>query len=176
MANVNLGKILITPKGIYNQTVKYAYLDIVRYGGATYICNNRKGAPAGYGVEDTAYWQKLAQDGDISYATLTEHPPVYDLPLNNASLDGTANNNRCYKDRIGRVTVNFRLIPASQAPALVLATLPFGFRPIAHVYAVAVEVGQIPHVIACATAGTVYLPWGGASSLIAGQISFQAAI
>lgn len=62
MAKENLGKILMTPKGAYDSTVAYEFLDIVSYNGGSYVC---KKAGTGNVPTNTEYWQLIAEKGNM---------------------------------------------------------------------------------------------------------------
>lgn len=67
MATYNLGKFMMQVKGAYSSTATYGKLDVVYYGGSSYVCksdNVTNQLPT-----NTAYWQQLAASG---VATMTE--------------------------------------------------------------------------------------------------------
>ena len=39
----NLGRYRINPRGSYNNTTRYDYLDLVFYNGLSYLCINEEG-------------------------------------------------------------------------------------------------------------------------------------
>lgn len=61
MAKENLGKIVMTPKGGYDSTVAYEFLDIVTYNGSSYLC---KKTSTGNEPTKEEYWQPIANKGD----------------------------------------------------------------------------------------------------------------
>jgi len=62
MANTDLGKIVIIPKGTWNNSTAYEVLDLVVYQGSSYIA--KKAVPAGTAVNINEYWQAVASKGD----------------------------------------------------------------------------------------------------------------
>ena len=50
-------------KGAYDASKAYTYLNWVTSGGASYVCINKNGAPAGTAVTNTTYWAVMAQQG-----------------------------------------------------------------------------------------------------------------
>lgn len=67
MATYNLGKFILTPKGVYSATTTYNRLDVVLYNGSSYICKTDE--TRGKTPTITTYWQLLAQAGQ---ATMTD--------------------------------------------------------------------------------------------------------
>lgn len=55
---VSAGRVLILPKGNYDATTTYEFLDAVYYSGSTYICKQQT---TGHAPTDTTYWQLMAQ-------------------------------------------------------------------------------------------------------------------
>ena len=45
--DINLGTIQIQPKGAWESTVAYEYLNLIRYNNNSYICRSKIGAPTG---------------------------------------------------------------------------------------------------------------------------------
>lgn len=62
MATTVLGKVSITPKGTWSDESAYAILDIVTYGGSSYLA--KKAVPAGTELDNTEYWMSIANKGD----------------------------------------------------------------------------------------------------------------
>ena len=58
--SASAGKVLLMPKGDYDNTVTYTTLDWVRYDNKAYVC---KQTSLGHLPTDTTYWQLLVQDG-----------------------------------------------------------------------------------------------------------------
>ena len=67
MAQYNLGRFLPIFKGQYNSSVTYSPLDIVYYGGSSYVC---KSTSLNHVPTNTSYWQIVAVKGELS-GTLT---------------------------------------------------------------------------------------------------------
>lgn len=61
MATKILGKVVITPKGEFNEATTYQKLDVVTYQGSSYIClqTTKSNLPT-----DDTYWQLVAKKGD----------------------------------------------------------------------------------------------------------------
>ena len=64
MASVSLGRVTVVPKGMWSESTAYTKLDIVSYGGSSYMA--LKSVPAGTSLENTSYWQLIAQGGHDS--------------------------------------------------------------------------------------------------------------
>ena len=63
MANVNLGKVGLTPKDLWSSSLEYEKLDIVVYDGESYIA--KKNVPVGVSVTTgTEYWQLFSEKGN----------------------------------------------------------------------------------------------------------------
>lgn len=59
--SVDLGRVMLVPKGVYSVTTAYTRLDIVTSGGSTYLCLvSNTGQP----VANETYWMLLAKVGD----------------------------------------------------------------------------------------------------------------
>ena len=58
--SASAGKVLLMPKGDYDNTETYEVLDWVRYNDKAYVC---KQTSLGHYPTDTTYWQMLVQDG-----------------------------------------------------------------------------------------------------------------
>lgn len=56
------GRVSITPMGDYDDTTMYRRLDLVKYGGTSYIC--RKNNTCGISPFDTEHWQKIIDELD----------------------------------------------------------------------------------------------------------------
>lgn len=85
MANVNLGKVALTPKGNWDNTITYEKLDVVTYDGNSYIA--KTGIPIGTSVTTgTEYWQLFTEKGngisvgDVIIASTTQ-PTVFENKL-----------------------------------------------------------------------------------------------
>lgn len=59
----SLGKVAVVPKGSWDGTKTYEFLDIVKYGGGSYIA--RKDVPIGTAITNTEYWVSLVDKGKI---------------------------------------------------------------------------------------------------------------
>lgn len=73
---LSFGSVRPTPKGTYNPTLDYKFLNIVTTDDASYICTNRIGARSGTSLEDGEYWQLIARngrDGAVTFATSKEY-------------------------------------------------------------------------------------------------------
>ncbi|ANK63356.1 hypothetical protein AYR56_05415 [Loigolactobacillus backii] len=58
--SIDLGRVMLVPKGAYDATVAYTRLDIVTNGGSSYMCLvNNTGQP----VTNATYWLLLAKAG-----------------------------------------------------------------------------------------------------------------
>lgn len=66
MVTTVLGKVAVTPKGEWNGTTAYEKLDVVSYGGSSYL--SVRDVPAGTSLSNTNYWMLLAQKGDTGNA------------------------------------------------------------------------------------------------------------
>ena len=63
MANVNLGKVALTPKGNWDNTVIYEKLDVVQFEGNSYIAKDA--VPVGISITTGEnYWQIMAAKGE----------------------------------------------------------------------------------------------------------------
>lgn len=67
MAQYNLGRFLPIFKGQYSSSIQYLPLDIVYYGGSSYVC---KSTSRNHVPTNTTYWQIVALKGELS-GTLT---------------------------------------------------------------------------------------------------------
>lgn len=57
---MNAGRILIMPKGNYDESAQYEMLDLVYYNGASWIA---KKTVSGIAPSESEYWQKIAESG-----------------------------------------------------------------------------------------------------------------
>ena len=63
MANTtNLGRVLLIPKGAWNEEAEYSKLDFVTSAGSSYVA--KSAVPEGTPVSNTTYWQLLASKGE----------------------------------------------------------------------------------------------------------------
>ena len=58
----SLGKVAVVPKGSWDGTKTYEFLDIVKSGGGSYIA--RQDVPIGIAITNTEYWVSLVDKGD----------------------------------------------------------------------------------------------------------------
>lgn len=58
----NLGRVAMVPKGTWDNTATYSKLNVVTYGGSSYVA--LKAVPAGTAVSNTSYWQLIAEKGN----------------------------------------------------------------------------------------------------------------
>lgn len=70
MAQANLGKVMLTPKGNYNAATEYARLDFVLYNGSSWV--SKVDGNIGHTPADGAYWQELASSGENITITSSE--------------------------------------------------------------------------------------------------------
>lgn len=61
MATKILGKVVITPKGEFNEATTYQKLDVVTYQGSSFICLQKTVSNL---PTNTEYWQLIAEKGD----------------------------------------------------------------------------------------------------------------
>lgn len=64
MSKINFGKVQPKPRGDYEPTKAYEFLNIVTLDGRSYICNDPDGAPIGFAPSDRRYWQSLNGPGE----------------------------------------------------------------------------------------------------------------
>lgn len=88
MAKQNLGKIIMTPKGVYNNSTAYEFLDVVTYNGSSYVCRQ---ASTG-NLPTTDYWELLASKGDkpvvgVDYFTEEDKKEIADLVIEHSDED-----------------------------------------------------------------------------------------
>ena len=57
-----LGKVRCTPRGVYDATATYEFLDIVTSNGSSYMA--LQNVPVGTAVTNTTYWMVIASKGD----------------------------------------------------------------------------------------------------------------
>lgn len=57
----SLGKVAVVPKGSWDGTKTYEFLDIVKCGGGSYIA--RQDVPIGIAITNTEYWVSLVDKG-----------------------------------------------------------------------------------------------------------------
>lgn len=74
MPSINLGKVSLVPKGAWSNSNSYEKLNIVTYGGDSYIAN--KDVPVGTPLSNTEYWLNFASSNNIAtqemISTVTE--------------------------------------------------------------------------------------------------------
>ena len=62
MASTNLGRVLIIPKGTWDSSLEYSRLNLVNYGGNSYVA--KTDVPTGTAINNDYYWQLVASKGD----------------------------------------------------------------------------------------------------------------
>ena len=90
-STMSLGKVRCTPKGVWSAASAYEYLDILTYAGRSYIVCAEDGVPAGTSLDNTTYYQLLADvgaGGEILAATATIDN-TYGTPTVEVVLGGT---------------------------------------------------------------------------------------
>ena len=58
----NIGKVVTTPRGGWNSSSAYAFLDVVVNNGSSYVA--KQNVPNGVELNDDTYWQLIAGKGD----------------------------------------------------------------------------------------------------------------
>lgn len=67
MATLPPVRIAMLPKGDYNSTAAYGYLDVIGYGGALWCCIEENGATAGQSPSSyPAKWQRMTESGVVN--------------------------------------------------------------------------------------------------------------
>lgn len=61
MAATDLGKVMVTPRGAFTEGVAYKVLDIVSYGGGSYVARRDT---AGELPSDSGTWMQIAAKGE----------------------------------------------------------------------------------------------------------------
>lgn len=56
----SIGKVCIAPRGEYNSSIQYYPLDLITFGGGSYIAKQKT---SGNSPTDTTYWQLIASGG-----------------------------------------------------------------------------------------------------------------
>lgn len=81
----NLGPFRIRPRGEYNDTESYRFLDLVSYNGGSYLCSRYdtidETTCMGISPEDTDYWMCIAEKGDTGSYEM-EYLPIKTLTGN----------------------------------------------------------------------------------------------
>lgn len=73
----NIGRYRLNPRGEFNNTIHYDFLDVVYYNGSSYVCINQEGCRAIIpSLTDNSfiYWQCIASMGNPGYNTITNFP------------------------------------------------------------------------------------------------------
>lgn len=92
----NLGKVALTPRGVYSSGSAYEKLDIVTYGGASWLC--LQAAQGIVPAPNSTYWMQLTSKGDkgdtgqaatVAVGAVTTGNPGTSASVTNV---GTANN------------------------------------------------------------------------------------
>lgn len=83
----NLGPFRIRPRGEYDDTANYRFLDLVSFNGGSYLCSNYDTIDGtsciGVSPEDTDYWMNIAERGETGTYEMAYHT-IKDLELNNS--------------------------------------------------------------------------------------------
>ena len=77
----NLGKVLLTPKGDYNNDTTYEVLDVVSYNGSSFAAKQSTQGHTPTGLSNDPYWQLMA---------MAAQGGTTDVKINNTSI---TNNN-----------------------------------------------------------------------------------
>lgn len=77
--SVNLGRVALVPKGAYDAAAMYEYLDVVSEKNGSYVYVSPVPA-AGKAVNDTAFWQPLADPSDMNAAVLSVQQMLDSIP------------------------------------------------------------------------------------------------
>lgn len=106
MADIDLGKIGITPKGTFNNNTTYEYLDLVKSGIAVYLSiHDNNNQP----LNNTGYWMKLFDGGDILDYLVNNVINVVGLNVEgNLSVEGNITGNT-----INNIQQNFSNVSSS---------------------------------------------------------------
>ena len=114
MAQINLGRIGIVPKGEWNNIFTYNRLDLVAYAGGGYVSlvddNNNK-LPT-----DTAYWLQISEKGETGNIDNLEDWHISDAlgytPANKAVVDAHMADNAAHNGFVGNLA-NFQVSATS---------------------------------------------------------------
>lgn len=73
MAKTKLGKVSLTPKGEWDSTTAYEQLDLVSYGGSSWVAkkSNTNVAPS-----ESDFWMMIAESGVTDYNALENKPSI----------------------------------------------------------------------------------------------------
>ena len=73
MAETNLGRVAIVPKGTYSASVQYYYLDLVYYNGSSYVVHTEPSI--GTVPTNTSYWYLVAEGAEVEmrYDSVTDY-------------------------------------------------------------------------------------------------------
>lgn len=71
MGKTNLGRVTFIPKGRYASGTSYSRLDLVSYGGGSYVCLANNTINIVPGTDDTA-WMMIAEKGAASWGEMTD--------------------------------------------------------------------------------------------------------
>lgn len=66
---IDVGRVILMPRGNYASDIQYDYLDFVLYNGATYVA---KRSVVGVTPTDSSYWQRMSDSVEMSEAKLQE--------------------------------------------------------------------------------------------------------
>lgn len=91
--STNLGRVAIVPKGTWNSATAYTKLNVVSYGGSSYMAIQN--VPIGTPVNDTDYWQIVAEKGQTG--GLGQVAEIFDATKNYAVGDYCIYNDDLYR-------------------------------------------------------------------------------
>lgn len=75
----DLGNVAPNPRGEYSETATYEYLDLVEYGGGSYLCVQETGTVTGIAPvqgKNTDVWQIMTLPGDLTPEYIAMHDDV----------------------------------------------------------------------------------------------------
>ena len=75
----DLGNVAPNPRGEYDPAAAYEYLDLVEYGGGSYLCIQESGTVTGVAPtqnKNTDTWQVLTIPGDLTAEYIAMHDDV----------------------------------------------------------------------------------------------------
>lgn len=71
MAQYDLGKVTLTPRGNFDSTATYNYLDLVVHQGSSYVCVVKQSISGSIPSYDNSDWQLIAESFYIAYTMPT---------------------------------------------------------------------------------------------------------
>ena len=79
MNKMNLGKVVLTPKGNYDASIDYEKLDMIRYQNGSYmVLKPVKGITP---TNDLVNYQLIAKDGGVNFATFSINNSTGELEM-----------------------------------------------------------------------------------------------